>query len=155
MALPDAALAVDYMLELMTGIIGGMRVDVRQMMRNLELTRGLVFSPRVMLALVEAGMDRAEAYDLVQEHTMRSWDDEEDFRDLLRSDPRVTAALPGDALERLFDYGYYLRHVDHIYEAAGIRVVEHSIEKNLKETQRTIQEIKDIQERAKNRPQST
>ncbi len=120
MALPDAALAIDYMLELMTGIIGGMRVDVRQMMRNLELTRGLVFSPRVMLALVEAGMDRAEAYDLVQEHTMRSWDGEEDFRDLLRADPRVTAALPGGALEGLFDYGYYLGHVDHIYKAAGI-----------------------------------
>ena len=122
MALPDAALAIDYMLDLMTGIIGGMRVDTRQMLRNLELTRGLVFSPRVMLALVESGMDRTDAYELVQERAMESWDTEADFRDLLRADPRVTAALPGDALEGLFDYGYYLEHVDHIYRAAGIGV---------------------------------
>ena len=120
MALPDAALAIDYMLDLMTGIIDGMRVDTRQMMRNLELTRGLVFSPRVMLALVEAGMDRAEAYELVQERSMRSWDSEEDFRDLLRADSRVAAMLPGDSLECLFEYDYYLGHVDYIYQAAGI-----------------------------------
>ena len=120
MTLPDSALAIDYMLDLMTGIIGGMRVDTQQMMRNLELTRGLVFSPRVMLALVEVGMDRTEAYELVQERSMRSWDSEEDFRDLLRADVRVAAMLPGDALEGLFDYGYYLEHVDYIYQAAGI-----------------------------------
>ena len=115
-------LAIDYMLDLMDRHHrAGMRVDTRQMMRNLELTRGLVFSPRVMLALVEAGMDRTEAYELVQERSMRSWDSEEDFRDLLRADSRVAAMLPGDALECLFEYDYYLGHVDYIYPGGRYR----------------------------------
>ena len=120
MILPDSSLAIDYMLDLMTGIIGGMTVDVDRMMHNLELTRGLVFSPRVMLALVEAGMDRTEAYELVQKHSMRSWDTEEDFRDILRKDAAVTSILPVQALDSLFDYSYYLSHVDHIYSKVGL-----------------------------------
>jgi adenylosuccinate lyase len=121
MILPDSSLAIDYMLDLMTGIIGGMVVDTDRMMQNLELTRGLVFSPRVMLALVEAGMDRTEAYELVQKHSMHSWDTEEDFREILRNDAEVTAVLAGDALESLFDYSYYLSHVDHIYSKVGLK----------------------------------
>ncbi|MEE2656193.1 MAG: adenylosuccinate lyase [Chloroflexota bacterium] len=120
MILPDASLAIDYMLDLMTGIIGGMVVDTGRMMYNLELTRGLVFSPRVMLALVEAGMDRTEAYELVQKHSMHSWDTEEDFRDILRNDPHVTSILPVDSLDSLFDYSYYLTYVDDIYTKVGL-----------------------------------
>jgi adenylosuccinate lyase len=121
MILPDSSLAIDYMLDLMTGIIGGMTVDTNRMMKNLELTRGLVFSPRVMLALVEAGMGRTEAYELVQKHSMRSWDTEEDFRDILRSDAAVTAVLSVESLAPLFDYSYYLSHVDYIYNKVGLR----------------------------------
>jgi len=120
MILPDSALAVDYMLSLMTGIIDGMVVDTDRMMYNLELTRGLVFSPRVMLALVEAGMDRTEAYELVQKHSMHSWDTDIDFREILRKDDQVAFVLSGDALESLFDYSYYLSHVDHIYSKVGL-----------------------------------
>ena len=120
MILPDSSLAVDYMLSLMTGIIDGMVVDTNRMMFNLELTRGLVFSPRVMLALVEAGMDRTEAYELVQKHSMYSWDTDEDFRDVLRKDEQVTSVLAGDTLESLFDYSYYLSHVDYIYSKVGL-----------------------------------
>jgi len=121
MILPDSSLAIDYMLDLMTGIIGGMTVDTNRMMKNLELTRGLVFSPRVMLALVEAGMGRTEAYELVQKHSMHSWDTEEDFRDILRSDAAVTAVLSVESLAPLFDYSYYLSHVDYIYNKVGLR----------------------------------
>jgi adenylosuccinate lyase len=121
MILPDSSLAIDYMLDLMTGIIGGMTVDTDRMMKNLELTRGLVFSPRVMLALVEAGMGRTEAYELVQKHSMRSWDTEEDFRDILRGDAAVTAVLSVESLAPLFDYSYYLSHVDYIYNKVGLR----------------------------------
>ena len=120
MILPDASLAIDYMLDLMTGIIGGMAVDTGRMMYNLELTRGLVFSPRVMLALVEAGMDRTEAYELVQKHSMHSWDTEEDFRDLLRKDSQVTSILSVHSLDSLFDYSYYLTYVDDIYNKVGL-----------------------------------
>ena len=120
MILPAASLAIDYMLDLMTGIIGDMVVDTGRMMYNLELTRGLVFSPRVMLALVEAGMDRTEAYELVQKHSMHSWDTEEDFRDILRNDPQVTSILSVDSLDSLFDYSYYLTYVDDIYNRVGL-----------------------------------
>lgn len=117
--LPDSALAVDYMLHLMTGIIDGMLVFPDRMMRNLELTRGLVFSPRVMLALVEAGVDRQIAYDAVQRCAMRSWDDELDFRDVVKSDDVVRATLPSEAIDPLFDYSFYLRHVDHSFARLG------------------------------------
>lgn len=120
--LPDSALAVDYILHLMTGIIDGMLVFPDRMMRNLELTRGLVFSPRVMLALVEAGVDRKEAYDTVQRCAMESWDEEKDFRELVRSDSIVASSLTAEQIDPLFDYDFYLRHVDHGFKRLGFPV---------------------------------
>lgn len=117
--LPDASLAVDYILSLMTGIIDGMVVHKDQMMRNLELTRGLVFSPRVMLALVESGMDRREAYDAVQRHSMQAWDEELDFRELVKDDPAVLEHISKEELDGLFDYNWYLRYVDHQFNRLG------------------------------------
>ncbi len=120
--LPDSALAVDYTLFLMTGIIDGMLVFPDRMMRNLELTRGLVFSPRVMLALVEAGVDRKEAYDTVQRCAMKSWDEEKDFRELVKTDSTVQSNLKAEEIEPLFDYGFYLRHTDHSFARLGFPV---------------------------------
>lgn len=117
--LPDSALAVDYILFLMTGIIDGMLVFPDRMMRNLELTRGLVFSPRVMLALVEAGVDRKEAYDTVQRCAMQSWDEEKDFRELVKSDSTVREKLSEEQIKPLFDYSFYLRHTDHSFSRLG------------------------------------
>ena len=117
--LPDSALAVDYILHLMTGVIDGMLVFPERMMRNLELTRGLVFSPRVMLALVEAGVDRKVAYDTVQRCAMRSWDEELDFRQIIGSDETVRESLGSDEIEPLFEYSFYLRHVGHSFARLG------------------------------------
>ena len=103
----------------MTGIIDGMQVFPERMMRNLELTRGLVFSPRVMLALVEAGVDRKIAYDTVQRCAMQSWDEELDFRELVRTDATVRESLSVDEIDPLFDYGFYLRHTDHSFARLG------------------------------------
>jgi adenylosuccinate lyase len=89
-------------------------------MQNLETTRGLVFSPRVMLLLVEQGVDRDDAYDAVQRNSMRSWDEEIDFRELIKTDPVVSAKVTAEELDGLFDYGFYLNHVDHIYARVGI-----------------------------------
>ncbi|HCI86060.1 MAG TPA: adenylosuccinate lyase, partial [Dehalococcoidia bacterium] len=85
MILPDASLGLDYIMSLMTGIIADMVVHEDRMMVNLEVTRGLVFSPRVMLLLVEHGVDRDAAYDAVQRNSMRSWDEELDFRELIKT----------------------------------------------------------------------
>ena len=118
--LPDACLALDYILDLFTGVMQGLRVYPEHMMANMESTRGLVFSQRVLLALVEKGMSRQDAYKVVQGNAMTSWDEGGDFRDLLRADKRVTELLPGDELEGLFDYSYYLRFVDESFRRVGL-----------------------------------
>ena len=120
MILPDSALAVDYMLHLLANVVTGMAVYPDRMKRNLELTRGLVFSPRVLLALVEAGMDRDEAYELVQAHSLAASDSDSDFRELIRADSRVTARISENGLADLFDYGYFLRFTDAIFERIGL-----------------------------------
>ena len=118
--LPDACLALDYMLDLFASIVRGMRVYPQRMWENLELTRGLVFSQRVLLALVEKGMGREEAYAVVQRNAMKTWDEGHDFRELLRRDPQVTARLRGEELEGLFDYGPYTRYVDDTFRRIGL-----------------------------------
>ena len=123
MILPDASLGLDYIMSLMTGIITDMVVHEDRMMQNLESTRGLVFSPRVMLLLVENGVDRDAAYDAVQRNSMKSWDEEIDFRELVKTDSVVTEKVSAEALDDLFDYEFYLGHVDHIYGRVGISEV--------------------------------
>ena len=124
MILPDSSLAVDYTLDLLTRVVSGMRVFPQNMMRNLELTKGIVFSERVLLALVESGLDRTSAYELVQKHALGAWDRDEDFRGAIRSDPDVLARLGAEAIEGLFDYGYYIRHVGTIFNRLGFQAKE-------------------------------
>ena len=118
--LPDSCMAVDYMLNLFTQIMVGLRVFPERMRENLESTRGIIFSQRVLLALIEKGLSREQAYEIVQERAMRSWDDGADFRQLLREQSEVAKRLPGAALEELFDYGYYTRYVDETFKRAGV-----------------------------------
>ncbi|MBA32097.1 MAG: adenylosuccinate lyase [Chloroflexi bacterium] len=118
--LPDSSLALDYILHLMGGIIKSMVVYPERMMENLESNRGLVFSPRVMLKLVENGVDRDEAYDIVQKNSMDTWDKKLDFRELIQTDKKVRKVLSKEELLQLFNYDYYLIHVDKIYERLGI-----------------------------------
>ena len=118
--LPDPCYAVDYILGLFASIMEGLRVFPQRMKENVELTRGLVFSQRVLLALIERGLSREEAYDIVQKTSMRSWDEGLDFRQLLRGDPLVQRTLPGDDLESLFDYAYYTRYVGEVFTRLGL-----------------------------------
>ena len=113
--LPDGCLALDYTLALFTSIMQGLKVFPERMRSNIDLTRGLVYSQRVMLALVDRGMSRTKAYSIVQQHAMDSWTNDKDFMALLKADPDVTAVLPPAELAELFDYAYYLRHVDAIF----------------------------------------
>jgi adenylosuccinate lyase len=87
------------------------------MQKNLNLLRGLIFSQQVLLALVERGMTREEAYRVVQEKAMKVWQDEAlNFKDLLLQDERITSFLPPSELDALFDVNKYLQHVDYIFE---------------------------------------
>ena len=118
--LPDCCLALDYSLDLFAGVVRDMKVYPDRMKQNLEMTRGLLFSQRVMLALIEKGVSRKEAYNIVQANSARSWDDDLDFRELLESDERVSTHLSAKALAELFDYSYYVRYVDEVFARVGL-----------------------------------
>ena len=118
--IPDSCLALDYTLDLFTGVMRNLRVYPERMAENMELTRGLLFSQRVLLALVEKGVGREKAYETVQRNAARTWDEGGDFRLLLKEDPEITGVLSIEELEALFDYGYYLRFIDETFERVGL-----------------------------------
>jgi adenylosuccinate lyase len=114
--LPDAFLALDYMLDRFAWLLDGLVVDAERMRRNLNASHGLVFSQRVLLALVAAGLARDEAYRLVQRNALAAWEEERGFRELVAADPDIAARLEAAAIERAFDLDDALRHVDVVFE---------------------------------------
>jgi adenylosuccinate lyase len=117
--LPDAFLALDYMLDRFAWLIEGLIVDAERMRANLDASHGVVFSQRVLLALVGAGLARDEAYRLVQRSALAAWDEERDFRELVACDSEIATRLDADALARAFDLRDALRHVDVIFDRLG------------------------------------
>ena len=118
--LPDSCLALDYILSIFSRIIEGLRVFPQRMMENIESSLGLVFSQRVLLALVDKGMGREEAYKVVQSNASRSWEEKKDFRDLLRADKKTQKHFSPTDFDELFDYGYYTRYVDETFARLGL-----------------------------------
>jgi adenylosuccinate lyase len=110
--LPDAFLAVDYMLERFTWLVGGLVVRSERMRENLEATGGLFFSQRLLLALVDSGLARDDAYRLVQRHAMRAWDEGLDFRELVRGDTEIAGRV---ALDDVFDLSAFTQHTDVVF----------------------------------------
>jgi adenylosuccinate lyase len=111
--IPDSFLALDYMLDRFTWIVEGLVVHPDRMRRNLESSHGLVFSHRLLLALVDAGLARDEAYRLVQAHAMLAWEEERDFSELVRADPELAGRVD---LDSVFDLDATLRHVDTVFD---------------------------------------
>lgn len=118
--IPDSTVLLDYMLNRFKGILEGLRVYPERMRRNLDWTRGLIFSEAVLLALVEKGASREAAYRIVQRNAMRAWEEEADFKGLLLQDEEVLQHLSREEIEVCFDVGKSLRHVDAIYERLGL-----------------------------------
>jgi adenylosuccinate lyase len=114
--IPDSFLALDYMLERFAWLIEGLDVRPERMRRNLDSSRGLFFSQRLLLALVESGLARGEAYRLVQRHALRAHEEEQDFRELVSADEEIASRVDLDAI---FDLGWYTRHVDAVFERLG------------------------------------
>ena len=110
--LPDAFLAVDYMLDRFTWLMRGLVVRRERMRENLESTGGLFFSQRLLLALVDSGLGRDEAYRLVQRHAMRAWDEGLDFTELARSDAEIAGRV---GLDDVFDLSAYTQHTDVVF----------------------------------------
>ncbi|MCL6645201.1 MAG: adenylosuccinate lyase, partial [Dehalococcoidia bacterium] len=117
---PDATLVLDYMLNLFTGIMDRLRVYPEHMRENLERSYGLVFSQRVLLALIETGLSRQDAYAIVQRNAMRAWNERVPFLELLLADPDVTSRIGEAELRGLFDYGYYLKNIGATFERLGL-----------------------------------
>jgi adenylosuccinate lyase len=111
-ALPDAFLAVDYILDRFAWLVEGMIIRPERMQANLEATGGLFFSQRLLLALVQSGLARDVAYRSVQRHAMRAWDEGLDFRELVRADAEIAARAD---LDEVFDLSSYTRHADVIF----------------------------------------
>jgi len=118
--LPDATILLDYLLVRFRGILEGLQIYPDRMRQNLELTGGLIFSEAVLLALVDKGLSRDEAYRLVQRHAMKAWESREPFKPLLLADPEVRRHLSPAEIENCFDLGYHLRHLDEIFARVGL-----------------------------------
>ena len=113
---PDATIILDFSLKRLQGLIEGLVVYPENMQKNIDITRGLWHSQGVLLALVEKGIARDEAYRWVQRNALKVWENREDFQDLLRKDDDVMNVLNAQEIEKLFDISHHLAYVDTIFE---------------------------------------
>jgi adenylosuccinate lyase len=113
---PDATIALDFALVRLTGLIKDLVVYPERMRANLDKLGGLIHSQQVLLALIEAGVSREDAYRLVQRNAMKVWEENGNFLDALLADKEVRAALPEKTLRAQFDVSYHLKHVDTIFD---------------------------------------
>ncbi|AKP48608.1 MULTISPECIES: adenylosuccinate lyase [Bacillus] len=118
--LPDATIALNYMLNRFGNIVKNLTVYPENMKRNMEKTLGLIYSQRVLLALIEKGLTREEAYDTVQPRAMEAWEKQVPFRQLVESDEKITSKLTKEEIDDCFDYHYHLKHVDTIFDRLGL-----------------------------------
>mgnify|MGYP000987860514 FL=1 len=117
---PDATIVLDYMLNRFNKIVKELTVFPENMLKNMDKTLGLIYSQRVMLKLIEKGMSREGAYDLVQPKTALSWDEQKPFRNLIESDEAIVKVLSKEDIDDAFDYHYHIRHVDDIFKRLGL-----------------------------------
>lgn len=120
--LPDASILADYLLALTARVLSGTRVRENRMLRNLDASQGLFFSEKVLTALIDAGMDRQEAYKIVQADAMESWETGEQFRAIVEGNPRITSRLSGEEIAALFDLESFLKYIDTGFDRAGIPI---------------------------------
>jgi adenylosuccinate lyase len=117
---PDATLILDYALHIFTGVMDRLTVFPEHMRENLERSYGLVFSQRVLLALIETGLARQDAYRIVQRNAMAAWKDRTAFLGLLLADSEVTSRISETDLKSLFDYDYYLVNAHATFDRLGL-----------------------------------
>jgi len=116
--LPDSSAAVDYMLAKMTSLVDGLVVYPEKMLENLNITRGLVFSGQLLLALTQKGVSREEAYIWTQRNAMKVWDEGSDYKTLISEDTDIKSRLSQEEIDKVFSLEHYLRNVDVVFERA-------------------------------------
>lgn len=118
--IPDSTILLDYILNLITDVLSNLTVHPERMRQNLSLTKGLLFSQRVMLALIDKGLSRDKAYDIVQSCAKKVWETKKDFKEVLNKDSNVGRYLSKRELDGCFDIMYHTRYVDRIFKRVGI-----------------------------------
>ena len=118
--LPDATIALNYMLNRFSSIVKNLTVFPENMRANIDKTYGVIFSQRVLLALIEEGMSREEAYDLVQPNAMKAWEEGIPFRKLVEGEEKIASRLSAEQIADCFDYTYHLKNVDGVFERIGL-----------------------------------
>lgn len=118
--IPDGTIALNYMLNRFGKIVKDLTVYPENMKRNMDRTLGLIFSQRVLLALIDKGLVREEAYDTVQPKAMQAWELQVPFRSLIEKDDKITSLLSKEELDDCFDPSYHLKNVDVIFDRLGI-----------------------------------
>ncbi|MFP7171264.1 adenylosuccinate lyase [Terribacillus sp. 7520-G] len=118
--LPDATIALDYMLHRFSNIVKNLTVFPENMKRNIDRTYGVIFSQRVLLALIDKGMSREQAYDIVQPKAMEAWETETQFKHLIEAETEISAFLSQEEIDDCFDYTYHLKNVDQIFHKIGL-----------------------------------
>lgn len=118
--LPDSAILLDYMLYKFKGVIEELVVNEDNMKLNLEKTLGLTFSQRLMLALVEKGLRREEAYELAQRNAMTAWEEKKEYKKLIAADQEISKYISSEELDQIFDWQAYLKNIDQIFKRTGL-----------------------------------
>ena len=118
--LPDATGLLNYALHIFTGVMDGLVVYPERMLRNLERTQGLIYSSKVLNALIETGMQREAAYSIVKKNSMKAWREEVPYRGLLEADPAAASRLPAEKLDAIFDPRAFLTHTDETFRRLGL-----------------------------------
>ncbi len=118
--LPDSTILIHYMLNKINGIISNLTVFPENMKKNMERSHGLIYSQRVLHALIDHGLAREEAYDVVQKTAMQAWEESQSFRGLVEALPVVKEHLTSEDLDECFDVRFHLRHVHMIFERLGL-----------------------------------
>ena len=118
--LPDATIAINYMLNRFSNVVKNLTVYPENMKRNIDKTYGVIFSQRVLLALIDKGLPREEAYSIVQPLAMEAWETETHFKTLLEQNKTVKEKLTNDEIDDCFDYTYHLKNVDFVFERLGL-----------------------------------
>jgi adenylosuccinate lyase len=114
--LPDSSIGLDYILQKATSLLDGLVVYPERMLENLAATKGLIFSGQLLLALTQKGVAREQAYEWVQRNAMKSWDENQDFQELVQKDSEIKNTLAGQEIQRVFSLDTYLRNIDQIFE---------------------------------------
>ena len=113
---PDATITLDFALNRMNGIIKNLNIYPKNMLKNLNLTNGLLFSQRILLELTNVGFTREQAYSLVQKKAMQSWNNGSSFYSNIANDTKINKKIPVNKLKKLFDFSYHTKRINIIFK---------------------------------------